>query len=455
MDTAPPPSRVLVVDDEPLVAGAIARIAESFGHDVVLADGIPTALETLDRVSVDVVLTDVRLGTDSGLALLRSIQERQPHVPVVLITGQATIGAAMEAIESGAYEYIAKPPDRDKIGLILRRAVEKKRMADEMKQLQGAMQARFTMENIVGRSPQMLEVFKTVARVARSSSNIMILGESGTGKEMVARTLHQQSDRGSKRFVAVNMAALAEGVLESELFGHRRGAFTGATESRDGVFREAHQGTLFLDEIGDLPLSLQAKLLRAIQEQRVRPVGANEEVEARVRILTATNRDIEHMVEEGTFRQDLYYRLNVVQIQLPPLRDRRDDIALLIDHFLRKYETETARPAPRLSEDARDVMMRYAWPGNVRELENVVERAALYATHGSIGTDCLPPRLQGDIGTIPASEPFLPLEGVIDRYVDQVLAHTQGNITAAARILQVSRRTLHRMAEKRRLARPD
>jgi DNA-binding NtrC family response regulator len=452
MKMAPLPSRVLVVDDEPLVAGAIARMAESFGHDVLLADGVPAALRIFENESIDVVLTDVRLGDQDGLVLLRSVQERSPMVPVVLITGQATIGAAMEAIQAGAYEYLAKPPDRDRIGVILRHAVEKKRMAEEMRTLQRAIDSRYQVEHIVGRSPQMLEVFKTVARVAAGPSNVLILGESGTGKELVARTLHRQSDRREQRFVPVNMASFAEGVLESELFGHRRGAFTGATTSREGLFQTAHLGTLFLDEIGDMSLGLQAKVLRAIQEQRVRPIGANEEVDAKVRIVAATHRDLEAMVRAGTFREDLYFRLNVVTVALPPLRERIEDIPILIDHFLHKYEKETGRPAPVLSEEARRALVGYPWPGNVRELENVIERAAQYATHGSIGVDCLSARVLGAEPRRDSPDGYPPLEEVIERHVDQVLRHTDGNISAAARILRVSRRTLHRMAQRRKRA---
>ncbi len=450
MKMAPLPSRILVVDDEPLVAGAIARMAESFGHEVLLADGVPSALRIFETEPIDVVLTDVRLGEQDGLALLKSIQERKPAVPVVLITGQATIGAAMEAIQAGAYEYLAKPPDRDRIGVILRHAVEKKRMAEEMSNLQRAIESRYQIEHIVGRSPQMLDVFKTVARVAQGSSNVLILGESGTGKELVARTLHRQSDRRDRRFVPVNMAAFAEGVLESELFGHKRGAFTGATESREGVFRMAHLGTLFLDEIGDLSVGLQAKLLRAIQEQKVRPIGQNEEVDAKVRLVSATHRDIEAMVQAGTFREDLYFRLNVVTIALPPLRERREDIPILIDHFLRKYAQETGHPSPVLSAEAEGILISYDWPGNVRELENVIERAAQYATHGSIGVDCLPARMVDEETRAGVPDPFLPLDAVIQRHVDNVLDHTGGNVSAAARILQISRRTLHRMAQRRR-----
>jgi DNA-binding NtrC family response regulator len=447
--TLPLTSRILVVDDEPLVASAIARMAESFGHEVVLADGVPAALETFDSQKIDVVLTDVRLGDQDGLSLLKLIRERRPDVPVVLITGQATIGAAMEAIQAGAYEYVSKPPDRDRIGLILRHAVEKKRMAEKVRSLERVARARYQVGQIVGRSVQMLEVFKTVARVARGHSNVLILGESGTGKELVARELHHQSDRRG-RFVPVNLTALGEGVIESELFGHRRGAFTGATGDREGLFRAAHDGTLFLDEIGDLPLTLQAKLLRAIQEQRVRPMGSNDEVEARVCVVSATHRDLEAMVADGRFREDLYYRLHVASIVLPPLRERREDIPLLVENCLRNYETETGIRAPEVSEEALARLGDYDWPGNVRELENVVERAALYATHGSIGLDCLPARLLGRETAAPRSDGFLPLSDMIERHIDEVLAHTGGNVTAAARILGVSRRTLHRMAEKRR-----
>jgi DNA-binding NtrC family response regulator len=442
-------SRILVVDDEEVVARAIARMAQHFGHEVVIAHSMAEALDELSRSAFDVVLTDLRLGEHDGLELLRHLQQEAPEVPVVLITGQATIDSAMEAIRAGAYDYVAKPPRLEAIGALLKRAVEKKRITEEVRHLQHEVQSRYTLDHIAGNSAQMLDVYKTVARVAPGVTNVLVLGESGTGKELVARELHHQSPRAQRRFVPVNVSAIPEGLLESELFGHVRGAFTGATATRRGLFDEAHEGTLFLDEIGDLSLPLQAKLLRVIQEQWIKPVGGNEDHKVDVRLVVATHRNLEEMMRTGQFREDLYYRLNVISILLPPLRDRRGDIPILIDHFLARHEHDTGQAAPRFSGEALGLMQSYGWPGNVRELENVVERALLLSTHGVITPESLPPRLLGRPAS-PAPSGFRSLDEVTERYVQQVLEHTGGNRTRAAEILGISRRTLHRMAERDR-----
>jgi DNA-binding NtrC family response regulator len=399
-----------------------------------------------------VVLTDLKMPDRDGLDLLEKVRAGSPEIPVVVITGQATIDTAMEAIKLGAYDYLTKPPQLETLGALLQRAIEKKRMAEQVRQLQREIRKHARVENIVGSSPQMLEVYKTLQRVALSRTSVLILGESGTGKELVARKLHERSPRHSERFVPVNVSAIPEGLLESELFGHVRGAFTGATTARRGLFDDAHRGTLFLDEIGDLSLPLQAKLLRVIQEHRFKPVGGNEEREVDVRLVGATHRDLEDMVVRGLFREDLYYRLNVVSISLPPLRERREDIPVLVEHFLHKYEHERGQQAPAVAPDARALLESYAWPGNVRELENIVERAVLLSTHGVITPDSLPPRLHS-ASPSPAGSPdsaMLPLDAMIERHVDNVLAYTKGNRTRAAQILGISRRTLHRMAERRR-----
>src|SRR5690242_6610590 len=310
--------RILVVDDEPAVATVIASMAESFGYEAVVAGSVGEALERFTGGSFDAVLTDLSLGERDGMELLRIVQQQAPEVPVVLITGRATIDSAMAAIRAGAYDYVAKPVTSDALGALLRRAVEKRRMAQEVRLLQQEITSKYSLQNIAGRSPRMLEVFKTVARVATGRAPVLILGESGTGKELVARAVHAQSPRHSRRFVPVNVSAIPETLLESELFGHVRGAFTGATQNRRGLFEEAHQGTLFLDEIGDLSPPLQAKLLRVLQEHSLKPVGGNEEIEIDVRVVAATHRDLDDMVRSGRFREDLYFRINVVSITLPP-----------------------------------------------------------------------------------------------------------------------------------------
>jgi two-component system, NtrC family, response regulator AtoC len=450
-----PQARILVVDDDLTVARVIARMAESLGHATTVAGSVDEALGHLSRSAFDAVLTDLSMPGRSGLDLLRHVQAESPEIPVVLITGKGAIDTAMEAIKGGAYDYLAKPPQIEMLGALLRRAIEKKRMAEEMRHLQREVSKHAPAGEIIGASPQMLEVYKTLQRVAPSRTSVLILGESGTGKELVARKLHERSPRRLERFVAVNVSAIPEGLLESEMFGHVRGAFTGAMTARRGLFDEAHRGTLFLDEIGDLSLPLQAKLLRVIQEHRLKPVGGNEEHEVDVRLVGATHRDLDEMVKRGSFREDLYYRMNVVSISLPPLRERGAmDIEMLVEHFLHEYEQETGKTPPGVSTEAFALLKAYAWPGNVRELENVVERAVLMSTHGFITPEALPPRLHGipaptSSAPIPVSG-FPPLDAMIERYVEQVLDHAKGNRTRAAHILGISRRTLHRMDERRR-----
>jgi DNA-binding NtrC family response regulator len=440
------PGRILIVDDDESVAQVIARMAGHFGHRTTVAGGVDEAIRRLAEAPFDVVFTDLVMGERGGLELVEHVRTESPEVPVVVITGQATIDTAMQAIRLGAYDYLTKPVEMNRLGALLDRAIDRKLMAEEMRHLQREIQSHYSPGDPVGQSPQMLEVFKTVVRVASGRSNVLILGESGTGKELVARALHNESPRKAHRFVPVNVSAIPEGLLESELFGHVRGAFTGATTNRRGLFDEAHLGTLFLDEIGDLSTPLQAKLLRVIQEHVIKPVGGNEEHEVDVRLVGATHRNLEEMMRAGQFREDLYYRLNVVSIPLPPLRERREDIPLLVGHFLRKYEHETGRAPAGVSPEAFKLLETYPWPGNVRELENVVERAVLLSTEGVITPDSLPPRLHGH-----SAEPdYLPLDAMVARYIERVLEHTNGNRTRAAQILGISRRTLHRMDERRR-----
>ena len=423
------PTRILVVDDDLDVAQVIARMAGQLGHGTAVAGSVDEAVRQLAETAFDVILTDLRMPGRDGLDLLHQVRTDRPDIPVVVITGQATIDSAMEAIKGGAYDYLAKPPQLEVLGALLRRAIEKKRLAEEVRQLQREIRKHARVEDIVGKSPQMLEVYKTLQRVAPSRTSVLVLGESGTGKELVARKLHERSPRHAERFVPVNVSAIPEGLLESELFGHVRGAFTGALASRRGLFDEAHRSTLFLDEIGDLSLPLQAKLLRVIQEHRIKPVGGNEEHEVDARLVCATHRDLDEMMRRGSLREDLYYRLNVVSISLPPLRERREDIPLLVEHFLRKYEQETAQPAPAVSQEAQRLLTAYGWPGNVRELENVVERAVLLSTHGVITPDTLPPRLHGAAPAVqnrPEESGFPSLDETIEGYVEQVLEHTKG-----------------------------
>ena len=448
-------TRVLVVDDLDYVANAIAAMAKYHGHEVAICHDVESALREFDRQPFDAVLSDVKMGALGGFDLLRGIKQRRSVVPVVLITGEATVSAAMEAMDEGAYDYLSKPVRQDALGRLLARAIEHKRLLSR-ETTAPAPEAPPNFTDIVGRSPLMLEAFKNIARSARGDANVLILGENGTGKEMVARQLHERSHRAEKPFIAVNVAAIAAGVAESELFGHVKGAFTDARESRQGVFQQAHGGTLFLDEIGDLEASLQAKLLRAIQERRIKQVGGNEEIEVDIRLVSATNLDLAQRVREGRFRQDLYYRINVVTISLPPLRERIEDIPMLANYFLARFASRAGRPVPTLSDEALAVLSAHPWQGNVRELENVMQRVVQFCTDGVVTPDLLS---IGEAPGVPAGPAPAPGPGPVqlmtlkekeEQYIFEVLRHTGNNMTQAAKILQISRRTIQRMAARRR-----
>jgi len=451
-----PSSHVLVVDDQPLVANALAAMVQASGHRVTVCHGVEEALGCFDAQPFDAVLSDVKMGTLGGFDLLRGVRQRAPHVPVVLITGEASVAAAMDAMEQGAYDYLSKPVRHEALRVLLRRAVEHKRLLSRDEDLGQVEPPPTTFNDIIGHSSRMLEAFKTVARAARGDASVLILGENGTGKERVARALHEKSPRSDRPFVPVNVTAIVSTLAESELFGHVKGAFTDARESRPGLFQQASGGTLFLDEIGDLEMALQVKLLRAIQERRIKPVGSSEEIDVDIRLVAATNADLAKRVREGRFREDLYYRINVVTIALPALRDRRDDIPELAEYFLARFAARAGQRKPRLSDDSRAALIEYDWPGNVRELENVMQRALQFCTDGIVTADQL---MLGE----PArerSEPeggaqFPTLREKMDRYVIEVLEHTNGNLTQAARILGVARRTLQRMAARRRIPLSD
>ncbi|BDG06638.1 sigma-54-dependent transcriptional regulator [Anaeromyxobacter oryzae] len=439
-----PPFRILVVDDDPASRALLARILSSRGHAVeALADG-KDALAALERGPADLVVSDIRMAEVGGYELAEAMREKVPETPIILVTAFGNIEGAVEAIRRGAFDYISKPYDVDAIAVVVDRALRQRALVLENRALRRQVRDKYRLENVVGRSEAMLEVYKTAARVAASSATVLILGESGTGKELVARAIHTASSRAAGPFVPVDCGAIAEGVLESELFGHARGAFTGAQAARRGLFEEASGGTLFLDEIGDIGPGLQARLLRALQEGEIRPVGTNEPVTVDVRVVAATNKDLALAVKDGKFREDLYYRLNVVTIRIPPLRDRREDILLLAEHFAAKH----GRPEAAITPAARDLLVAYAWPGNVRELENVVARALALNPSGMIVPEDLPDAIR------PAGAPPVPPPGtgerptlaeVERRYAAQVLAEQGGNKTRAAEVLGIDRKTLYRI----------
>jgi DNA-binding NtrC family response regulator len=448
-------ARLLLVDDDEEACRLLGEVLEREGYSVVRALSVEAALRALDQDGpFDSVLTDLRMPGASGLDLLRAARSRDPRALVFVLTAFGDAAAAGEAIRAGAYDFISKPYDLAALRDAIAQALERRHLAPSGV---AEMPARLPREPrepvIVGHSPAIIEVMKTVARVAPSQATVLITGETGTGKELIARAIHGYSDRAANRFVAVNCSALAEGVLESELFGHVKGAFTGAGVTRPGLFREADRGTIFLDEIGDVSGALQSRLLRVLQEREITPVGADVPVRVDVRVLAATHQDLGALVAQGRFRGDLYYRLNVVTVELPPLRERLQDLPLLVHYFLRNLAAQHGREPVALDPEAETMLLRHSWPGNVRELQNVLERAIVLAAQGVIGPEHLPADLR-DSATLPqASAPdlttaLLPLAEVEKRHVLGVLHAAQGNRERAARILGISRRTLVRMLQR-------
>ena len=434
---------VMVVDNEQEMVKLMQRHLESEGFAVTPAHSGAEAMAALARGEYDVVLTDLVMDEIDGLAVLREAQRLQPRARVILMTAFASLETAIAALRQGAFDYLSKPFKMAEVTVAVRRALEDQRLRDENRRLREEVGRQYAVANLLGRSRAMQGVFDQIAAVAGSEATVLLMGESGTGKELAARAIHWNGPRRARPFVAVNCAAIPDTLLESELFGHEKGAFTGADRRRRGLFAEASGGTLFLDEIADMSLSLQAKLLRALQDKIVRPVGGNEETRLDVRIISATNRDVASRVRDGTFREDLYYRLAVIPIRLPSLRERTEDIPLLALHFLQRAAAGLGKPALRFTEEAMDWLVKQAWPGNVRQLENVVERAATLAKEATI----TPADLTTDFGVPGATGDRLrPTLGEIEKqYIDRVLTETKGDKNAAARILGVSVRTLQRM----------
>jgi two-component system response regulator AtoC len=439
--------RVLIVDDDPGLRESLELVLAAEGYEVAAAPDGATALEMVEAVLPDVVLCDLRMPGMDGMELLPLLSRRLPGATVVLMSAYGTQDLAIEAMRRGAYDYLAKPFQPSEVLLTLKKARERERLRRANALLRREVDRAVGGRPIVAASPIMIEVLELMERAAEFKTTVLLTGESGTGKEVLARAIHAQSGRREEGFVAVNCGAIPEALLESELFGHAKGAFTGADRARRGLFVEANGGTLFLDEIGELPPALQVKLLRALQEEEVRPVGETKPRQVDVRLLAATARDLEADVASGRFREDLFYRLNVLRVHVPPLRDRKQDIPLLVDHFLARFREALGRPVRAVSEDALESLVGYAWPGNVRELENVIERAVILAESERITPRELPENvLEGPTTASPPGAGDYSLRrakrAAETETIRRALAATDGNRTRAARLLEISHRAL-------------
>ncbi|HZY31277.1 MAG TPA: sigma-54 dependent transcriptional regulator [Candidatus Methylomirabilis sp.] len=449
--------RVLVMDDEVDMIENCARLLTRFGYEVVTeADG-GKAATLYERERPDLVLTDLRMPGLDGLGVLQAIQAIDAEATVILITAFTTIETAVEAIKEGAFDYLPKPFSADQLKVCVERAMGQRRLREENRQLLEQLTETHRFDNIIGRSLPMLQVFETIKKVAKSEANILIIGETGTGKELIARSLHANSRRAAGPFIPVDCVSLPENLLESELFGHEKGAFTGAQATRPGLFEFASGGTIILDEVGDISLNLQAKLLRVLQERQVRRVGSNRIIEVDVRVISATNHDLAQAVATGGFREDLYYRLNVISLPLPPLRDRTGDIQLIAQHYLTKYAASSGKEVTGITSEAMRLLEAHNWPGNVRELQNVMERAVVLAEHELVRPQELPEQIRVKVEAVSTLSPNeLPLKrakevwaGSFERdYLIQLLKRHDGNISQAAKAACVDRKTVHRLMKK-------
>ena len=444
-----PPPAILVADDDQVARDLLAEALGAEGYRVRVAGGGEECVRLAEAEPFDIALVDLRMPGLDGLSVLRKLAVMQPDLSVVILTAFATIETAIEAMNAGAHDYLSKPFRMEEIKVVVRRTLELRRLSRENLQYRQELQARRGFESLVGQSPQMVEIYKLVARVASLDTTVLIQGETGTGKELVARAIHRASARADHPFVVVDCAALPEALFESELYGHERGAFTGALTARRGLLETSTGGTCFLDEIGELAPSLQAKLLRTLQDHAIRRVGGNETIPVNVRIVTATNRDLRKLTAAGTFRDDLYYLLNVVTITMPSLRDRAMDVPLLARHFLEKFAQTTGRPVKHLAPETLAVLTAYHWPGNVRELEHLIERASALSSSETLLPDDFPAHFREEserAPRLPAAD--MTLEDVKRWYVNKILEEAGGNKVRAAELLGIDRRTLYRILDR-------
>jgi len=442
---------ILIVDDEDAIRHALERYLSDIGYKVFAAANADEAIKIMDGEVVDLALVDLVMPGMDGIGLVREMKVRDPDVVVIIMTAYGTITSAVNAIKAGAYHYITKPFELDDVSSLVAAAIEHKRLKEENRYLKKQLKTKYKFENIVGTSEPMMAVFSLIEKVADTDSTVLILGESGTGKELVARAIHYNSKRGSKPLITVNCGAIPETLLESELFGYVKGAFTDAYTTREGKFDAANGGSIFLDEIGDMSLKLQVKILRVLQDKRFEPIGSTKSHEVDVRIIAATNQDLELLVKNGRFREDLYYRLNVIPIRIPPLRERKSDIPLLVHHFLERIRTEEGRQVDGISDEAMRALIEYNWPGNVRELENLIERMSIMKTGGKIELSDLPEQIVKKCdaplnASAHTDGEVISLKDAVSEYEAGLIRHalekSGGNKNKAAKLLCINRTTL-------------
>ena len=446
--------KILVVDDDRNLLELLKMRLESSNYEVTTTINEEEAIKAVKSQVFDLSLVDLQLLNQDGISLMEEFHLILPDMPVIILTAYGSIENAVEAMKRGAYSYLTKPFDHQDLLLQIERALENRRLNIEIKRLKGLLEERYDFTNIVGRSEKMKKVLEMVSQIAKTESTVYIHGESGTGKELIAKAIHLASERKNKPFVAINCAALPETLMESELFGHEKGSFTGAVRSTKGLFTQAHEGTIFLDEIGDMPLSIQAKLLRALQERQFYPIGSEKPMEVDVRVIVATQKDLEGQVKQGLFREDLFYRVHVIPIYLPPLRERKEDIPLLVDYFLKKFSEQTKKELKGLTPQALQKLMLHEWPGNVRELENTIEYAVVMTQKDTITEDFI---LQTK-GTLP-QEPLKPLKEARDAYEKGYLIHLleicEGNVSMASKLAGKYRADFYDLLKKHGLKTED
>lgn len=444
---------ILFVDDDLQILDVVSAYLARHGHTIDIESSGLAALRKIEKQDYAIIFTDLIMPEISGLDLLKAAKKANPVVEVVIVTGYGTIESAIEALKLGGYDYLQKPINFERLRILIERIIEKKKLQLENVLIKRRLKDRFSYDQLVGKSPKMQQIYEIIDRISTSCPTVLIQGESGTGKELVANVIHQNSLRRDHPFIPINCGAIAEGLLESELFGHVKGAFTGAVKDSIGLFKAAHGGTIFLDEIAEVQPSLQVKLLRALQERKIRPVGDTKEIETDARVIAATNKNLEEAIRTKTFRKDLFYRLDVISINMPPLREIKDDIPHLVNHFIKKFGKESPRNVQHISSDAMELLMRYEWPGNVRQLENVIERAFALGEGETIQTQDLPPEIRELNQTMGIGQTnSLNLNDNEKMLITRALSQTNGNKAEAAQLLGINITTVYRKMEKYRIS---